>query len=438
MKKKNNSQIWKTVVITLAGVFCILTFHFITNSTYNENHYYINKPKEKYYDFDEQKVNLKLIDSEKENRFSIKYGFNVKDNSIYNKLPSEVTMEEINSSVHFSIPINIELKNLKPFDESGQLNLIYELDGKEINLQINGFKKSKNELKNISQMVNSTFIEVKNQNESINFNGYFIDYEINGENYPLKWFLIIPDDKLNYIDETSEFYLLKRNEKILVNNIKKILSGVDVLDDYYVNLAVIEINFNDEQEAKRFTNNNFNLIENNTTPFFSQLNSEFVSSYSYYSKNDNKSFIYTDRRDMDIHLWNFSGSEILNKYPNEYKWMVKILIRNSYFNTEVSSGSPLLKDGYLFLYDNLNLVRNDLSENNVGLYTPISTVFDNNWSHIKKYCYDFIYGSGNSLQKNWYLSSLVNKYPKIQTKLLNDFRFNNKKWFVGDTNAQLK
>lgn len=44
--KKKNSQIWKTVVITLAGVFCILTFHFITNSTYNENHYYINKPKE--------------------------------------------------------------------------------------------------------------------------------------------------------------------------------------------------------------------------------------------------------------------------------------------------------------------------------------------------------------------------------------------------------
>ncbi|MBW0594363.1 hypothetical protein HUN03_00802 [Mycoplasmopsis anatis] len=379
-----------------------------------------------------KKININELNKQPKNNFSIKYGLKVGSKLNRNQLASQVSIDEINKNVKFDIKTNIKLIDLKPFDDSGQLILTYKFMNKEIDILINGFKKKKSELKIIDDPINSAYIEVPNDNNT-HFNGYFIDYEVvDNDRYPLKWFLLIPDDKSRFISSSSSVFLLKGDKKIKVNNIQNIIAGKDVLIDNYVNLAVVEVNFENEAEARDFTNNNFSLIPNNLSPFFKKLDGNNVKSVTFDSKIEKEFWFYTDSRDLNLYLYNISIDRLSNEYKEGFNRIKKLRVRNSYFDGDEASGSSFLNNGYLFLYDNKKYEHNNFDENNVGLYTPISTIFNNKNSHLENYSYDFIYGSDNLLQQSWYLKSLVEKYPKIQTKLLNDYKFNNKKWFVGE------
>ncbi|MBW0596585.1 hypothetical protein MADP07_00493 [Mycoplasma anatis] len=379
-----------------------------------------------------KKININELNKQPKNNFSIKYGLKVGSKLNRNQLASQVSIDEINKNVKFDIKTNIKLIDMKPFDDSGQLILTYKFMNKEIDILINGFKKKKSELKIIDDPINSAYIEVPNDNNT-HFNGYFIDYEVvDNDRYPLKWFLLIPDDKSRFISSSSSVFLLKGDKKIKVNNIQNIIAGKDVLIDNYVNLAVVEVNFENEAEARDFTNNNFSLIPNNLSPFFKKLDGNNVKSVTFDSKIEKEFWFYTDSRDLNLYLYNISIDRLSNEYKEGFNRIKKLRVRNSYFDGDEASGSSFLNNGYLFLYDNKKYEHNNFDENNVGLYTPISTIFNNKNSHLENYSYDFIYGSDNLLQQSWYLKSLVEKYPKIQTKLLNDYKFNNKKWFVGE------
>lgn len=432
MRIKSNKTL-KSIVFFLSLAACIYTYSFIVSSTYNKKNWLlINQIEEKYFEFDEQKININELNKQPENNFSIKYGFKVGSKLNRNQLASQVSIDEINKNVKFDINVNIKLIDLKPFDDSGQLILTYKFMNKEIDILIDGFVKKKSELIITDDPINSAYIEVLNDSNEY-FNGYFIDYEVVENNrYPLKWFLLIPDDKSRIINSSSSVFLLKGDKKIKVNNIQNIISGKNVVIGNYVNLAVVEVNFENEAEARDFTNNNFNLIPSNSYPFFKKFDGDNVKSFAFDGKIEKEFWFYTDSRDLNLYLYNISTHRLSNEYKEGFNRIKKLRVRNSYFDGDEANGSSFLNNGYLFLYDNKKYEHNNFDEKNVGLYTPISTIFNSKNSHLENYSYDFIYGSDNLLQQSWYLQSLVEKYPKIQTKLLNDYKFNNKKWFVGE------
>lgn len=336
------------------------------------------------------------------------------------------------------------------------------------------------------EIVNNIGIKIINNEAGTitNSNGFFIDYEINEkENYPTTWYLMLPLHSLEYFSnlnnydltskylskkykENSIFSIYNSNSSLELKNVNLVFTGFDIfksnlnyLKNYsnkfnedenieeYIDFAVLEIKFNTEEEAKRYTSiseidyfSNIFLKENvNFTPF-DKFNFQFrnakdnsiVKSNNYYVDDDpylhyNPYILFNNKSFKTSFLINNNFISKFNYNQIDGENYVDITTGIGFSETGFDNGSS---GSIIYNQDFFGYKVSNYRNINVGVYVPLiwnnissfkSNIVDqinnpNIFNDLVLESYNLIYGNEKT-QKNWYLKSLREIHPKIKTYL---------------------
>lgn len=476
-KKFRNYFAINTIIYTLSvgfivSLFLVLVLQEQRDPSTNIRYLWVDLQK------DHEPDNRKLEFSDKfEDKALWDYGlkYKIKENSDWNKkeiLPSQLTLDEIKRNIKLKAWVDTELVSFVPFDDLGSVFLIYKYQEKNIFIYVIGFKKQDDlSLLETSEFENNNSILIETKNSELErtyFNGFFLDYEVS-ENYPTKWFLLVPQSKLvnfytlNTDSRTSEplklnnaITLLNKDKKIEIFQPNVILLGTEMFENRMIDLAILEINFDSSEEARLFTNAELdNLSEKLQKPSFMSYNGERVVLKSYV--NDEKIDFLVKPEWMHDFDYNYGAKinyweKFLGKYKNQIYYDLRYANFHKY---DESFGATVSNLNRLWILNN-NYDPRDIN-NKESMYTPLAynagNWFETNpkdstgaWDYFKQrsyatfhnlgkdtsfYNFDSIYGNNNKNQKNWYLKALIDFYPNIQTKLINELRNNDKYYYIG-------
>lgn len=324
--------------------------------------------------------------------------------------------------------------------------------------------------KNILKNLNSFKITNNELNQSSFANGIFIDYEINNDGYPTKWYFLtnihpldIFSNKNNYeltnqylnenFEYDSEFYLSNNGEFHRIGNPRIVFMGFDVFKsdlsylsfeknqeiEDMLDVCVLEVDFKNQEEARKFTAiselDKYRWFSNNNLNFkaFEELNTQtdlFNLEENSIVKVSGKTNIHIlqNKENLSTNLMVYnnliSKNQVLNVNNKKYLDITTSLGFSQTSYGLGSSGSVIYKDNFVALKTG------DYRNSEIGLYTPLQ------WDNIQEFkndivdklsnvkifnllnleSYDLIYGNKQT-QKNWYLKSLKQIKPNIKTYL---------------------
>lgn len=335
------------------------------------------------------------------------------------------------------------------------------------------------------EIVNNIGIKIVNNEAGTitNSNGFFIDYEINEkDNYPTTWYLMLPLHSLEYFSnlnnyelnskyinkaykQNSDFFIYNSIESVNKKDVNLVFAGFDIFNsnlnylkkfsnkfneyenlEEYIDFAVLEIKFDSEDEAKKFTSisevdyfSKIFLKENVSFKPFDKFNFQFINTSNNLTVTNNdynsKSVIYQHSPYIFFNSKNFNTSFMIN---NNF-------ISKSNFNNidgnkyiDITTGIGFSKTGFgdgssgsiIFNNDFFGYKVSNYRNLNSGIYVPLvwnnlelfkSNIVDkiNNIELFDNFIlepYNLIYGNEKT-QKNWYLKSLKIINPKIKTYL---------------------
>lgn len=251
-------------------------------------------------------------------------GFEIDYNKVKETNVNDVDVENINEFISFKYPeTKFRVKEIQKFEKLGRViawvypsNIITDFSYfKPVFIIIDGFMTNKDfnhiNNKNILKNLNSFKITNNELNQSSFANGIFIDYEINNDGYPTKWYFLtnihpldIFSNKNNYeltnqylnenFEYDSEFYLSNNGEFHRIENPRIVFMGFDVFKsdlsylsfeknqeiEDMLDVCVLEVDFKNQEEARKFTSiselDKYRWFSNNNLNFkaFEELNTQ--------------------------------------------------------------------------------------------------------------------------------------------------------------------
>lgn len=410
-------------------------------------------------------------------------GFEIDYNKVKETNVNDVDMENINEFIFFKYPeTEFRVKEIQKFEKLGRViawvypsNIITDFSYfKPVFIIIDGFmtNKDSNHInnKNILKNLNSFKITNNELNQSSFANGIFIDYEINNDGYPTKWYFLtnihpldIFSNKNNYeltnqylnanFEYDSEFYLSNNGEFHRIENPRIVFMGFDVFKsdlsylsfeknqeiEDMLDVCVLEVDFKNQEEARKFTSiselDKYRWFSNNNLNFkaFEELSTQtdlFNLEENTIVKVSGKTNIHIlqNKENLSTNLMVYnnliSKNQVLNVNNKKYLDITTSLGFSQTSYGLGSSGSVIYKDNFVALKTG------DYRNSEIGLYTPLQ------WDNIQEFkndivdklsnlkifnllnleSYDLIYGNKQT-QKNWYLKSLKQIKPNIKTYL---------------------
>ncbi|MBW0594361.1 hypothetical protein HUN03_00800 [Mycoplasmopsis anatis] len=440
-----------------------------------------------------------ILSNENYGNFLKEIGIEIDKSKIIDKKISEIDFD-IHDLIKFKYKkANFKITKYFKLPELGRLivyikaseQIISDPENNQIFVIIDGFQPEKlvqsDEIskEGTRKIKNNIGIKIiNNESQTItNSNGFFFDYAINeDENYPKTWYLLVPIHSLEYFsninnyeltskylnntyEQNSELHLFNSNESISLKDVNLVFAGFDIFksnlnylkkfsnnfDEHdnleeYVDFAVLEVKFDNEEDAKKFTSisevNYFSKIFlKNDINFkvFDKFNFQFINSdknsrifnakywpesviykYNPYiifnSKTFNTSLLINNNFISKLNFNNINGSKYIDITTgigfsetgfNDGS-SGSIIFNNDFFGYKVSNYRNLNVGIYVpLIWNNIEIFKNDIVDK-----LSNSTVFDN----FILEPYDLIYGNEQT-QKNWYLMSLKMINPTIKTYL---------------------